>query len=134
MNILKTLLHLGGAILVSNSLIANAAVISDLSESRKAPAIIEKVLPEYPTHFERAGVKGYAVIEGLLNTQGRLVDFDIVETSNIEFAEASIAALRYWKFAVEQDGSEYQSIRIPMEFTLNAEPQHFGGELEPIQG
>lgn len=133
---MKTLTYvalLTGAFL-GTALMASVETTTDPIDQTHAPVVIEKVMPSYPSDYARAGVEGYVVIEGLLDTQGRLVALSVVESTHQAFAQAALKALRQWRFEpVRVDGEpRMKVVRIPLQFTLGAEPKPIIGELEPI--
>lgn len=75
----------------------------------KAPALIERVAPEYPPIAVRAQVQGVVVLEAVVSEQGRVEDVRVLRSISM-LDGAAITAVRQWRYS-------------PL--LLNGEPQRF---------
>ena len=75
----------------------------------KAPALIERVEPEYPPLAVRAQVQGVVILEAVVDPQGRVEDVRVLRSIPL-LDNAAIAAVRQWRYS-------------PL--LLNGEPERF---------
>ncbi|MCB9479823.1 MAG: TonB family protein [Deltaproteobacteria bacterium] len=86
----------------------------------KAPKLLSKVLPEYPSGARRAGREGKVLLKVHIAANGGVVNATVVraEPKGYGFEQAAVAAVRQWRFAPPSQGVPiwvYQPIR----FSLN---------------
>jgi periplasmic protein TonB len=64
----------------------------------KAPALIERVEPEYPPLAVRAQVQGVVILETVVDRQGRVEDVRVLRSIPL-LDGAAIAAVRQWRYS-----------------------------------
>ncbi len=135
MKIRKYLIILMGIGCLDFNLMASEAMKTDPEDRSHIPVAIKKVLPHYPVEMAKAGIEGFVVIEGLVDTHGDYVALSIVEASNEDFGKSAIKALKKWKFdPARQNGEPVMRIaRIPVRYTLEYGASPVYGELIPVE-
>jgi len=64
----------------------------------KAPALVERVEPEYPPLAVRAKVEGVVILEALVDLQGRVESVRVLRSIPL-LDNAAIAAVRQWRYS-----------------------------------
>lgn len=64
----------------------------------KAPALLERVEPEYPLLAVRAQVQGVVILEAVVDRQGRVEDVHILRSIPL-LDKAAIEAVRQWRYS-----------------------------------
>jgi TonB family protein len=64
----------------------------------KAPALIERVEPDYPLLAVRAQVQGVVILEAVVDRQGRVEDVRVLRSIPL-LDPAAIAAVRQWRYS-----------------------------------
>ena len=64
----------------------------------KAPALVERVEPEYPPLAVRARVQGVVILEAHVDRQGRVEDVRVLRSIPL-LDNAAIAAVRQWRYS-----------------------------------
>jgi len=85
------------------------------------PVPISKIIPEYPRIARQRGIEGQVILEAIVGTDGRIEPEVMVIQSVPPFDQATIAALRQWRFrpARGNDGTPVRvSLRVPFRFVL----------------
>ena len=85
------------------------------------PVPISKIIPEYPRLAHQRGIEGQVVVEAIVGTDGRIEPEVTVIQSVPPLDQATIAALRQWRFrpARDNDGTPVRvSLRVPFRFVL----------------
>lgn len=54
--------------------------------------------PGYPEKAARRGIEGWVILQFTINTDGKVKDIKVIESSNKIFIDSSISALKTWKF------------------------------------
>ena len=69
------------------------------------PRLQRRILPEFPPAARRAGLAHRVVVEGRIDTQGRVVDLSLPPggEDEIGFAAATVRALSEWRYAPARD-------------------------------
>lgn len=62
------------------------------------PAILERPAPQYPVELRRARAQGEVVVRGVVGRDGRMRDFQVVQSAHPDFADAFLAVLPRWRF------------------------------------
>jgi periplasmic protein TonB len=90
--------------LVALALAFTAPVFADTK--LEPPMALRTVSPEYPSELKRDGVAGVVVIKCTVDVQGNVVEPEVEKSSNVEFNQPAIDALKKWKFRPAQlDGA-----------------------------
>ena len=64
----------------------------------KAPALVERVEPKYPSIAIRAQVQGVVILEAVVDPQGRVEDVRVLRSIPL-LDKAAIAAVRQWRYS-----------------------------------
>ena len=64
----------------------------------KAPALVERVEPEYPSIAVRAQVQGVVILEAVVDPHGRVEDVRVLRSIPL-LDKAAIAAVRQWRYS-----------------------------------
>jgi TonB family protein len=81
--------------------------------------------PAYPAEFRSSGVAGEALIEFVVDAEGKVQNARAVSSSQPEFAAAAIAAVSKWEFVAGQKAglAVNTQMKVPIVFTINKTPQ-----------
>lgn len=92
-----------------------------VSQVTTKPKPTEQVRPKYPEDLREAGITGNALIEFTVDKSGRVLDFQSIEASRVEFAEAALEAISKWEFEPGElpTGPVNTRMQIPMNFTIS---------------
>ena len=85
------------------------------------PVVVEKVNPRYPEAARKGKVMGVVVLEAVIGKEGQVLDVRVLESPDPSLGEASVAALRQWRFepARSDDGAAVQvSFNLTFQFNL----------------
>ena len=85
------------------------------------PMILNHVFPIYPLAFNRAGIAGNALLEFILEENGRVSEVQTRSASDIAFAEAAKAAVSNWVFTPAKKNGQVVKCRmqIPFKFDIS---------------
>ena len=77
--------------------------------------------PQYPYEMSRAGISGEVVVEFIINTNGDVVQTQIIRSSHREFEQPAMLAVQKWKFKPGRKGGRPVNVRAqqPLEFNLD---------------
>ena len=64
----------------------------------KAPALVERVEPEYPPIAVRAQVQGVVIVEAVVDRHGRVEDVRVLRSIPL-LDRAAITAVRQWRYS-----------------------------------
>jgi periplasmic protein TonB len=64
----------------------------------KAPALLERVEPDYPGIAVRARVQGVVILEAVVDREGRIEDVRVLRSIPL-LDRAAIAAVRQWRYS-----------------------------------
>ena len=64
----------------------------------REPRKIRDVRPSYPAHLVSEGVSGVVILEGIVATDGRVTDVQVLREPHPDLAEAAVEAVRQWAF------------------------------------
>ena len=64
----------------------------------KAPALLERVEPEYPLIAVRARVQGVVILEAVVDRQGRVEELRVLRSIPL-LDDAALAAVRQWRYS-----------------------------------
>jgi protein TonB len=62
------------------------------------PALIRRVEPFYPDFAVRAGMEGVAILEAVVDEEGRVVEVRVLRTAGAPLDHAALAAVRQWQY------------------------------------
>lgn len=90
-----------------------------LAQSKIEPPVpVRTVAPEYPEALRRDHVSGLVIVTIEVNVQGNVVSAAIDKSSNSEFNDPALAALKKWRFKpARQNGAPVPAtVKIPVKF------------------
>jgi periplasmic protein TonB len=79
------------------------------------PRPIFTVPPRYPFELRRAGITGEAVVDAVIDDDGRVTEVQVVRATHPRFGESAAASVRQWRYA---SGSGGMHLQVPVMFTL----------------
>ncbi|HYC69981.1 MAG TPA: TonB family protein [Opitutaceae bacterium] len=98
--------------------------VARAAEGSAAPVATKTPAPDHPPELFQQGVAGEAVIECIVNPEGRVGEAKIVSASRPEFGEAALAAVKQWEFKPgEKDGAP-AAMRVTIPFSFQVPGDH----------
>ncbi len=84
------------------------------------PVPVRTTSPVFPYTLRNAGVSGVVLVNCLIDDQGNVQDMKVEKTSNEEFVQPAITALKKWKFKpAQRDGNRVPiRVSIPIRFSI----------------
>jgi len=84
------------------------------------PVLVRTVNPVFPEQMRREHVSGVVFITCEVDDHGNVSDPKVEKSSNPEFTEPALFALKQWKFKpAQRDGAVVAArVSIPIKFTL----------------
>ena len=80
---------------------------------------VDNCVPQYPASLRNEGIEGTAIVRGLVGTDGRVAQLEIVQSSgNSDLDEAALEAASQMRF-LPPDGGGSRAVRLPIQFNLN---------------
>lgn len=88
--------------------------------SSDGPKFIRRVIPEYPVREKRLGIEGKVVLELLIDENGRLIGVRVIDSTNDDFAQAAINAVKQSTFKAATENGIFVKSRaiLPIRFVL----------------
>jgi periplasmic protein TonB len=92
----------------------------DVSDLDKPPSVVSSVPPTYPAGLRRARIEGTVVLIFVLNETGRVEDPRVESSSQVEFEQPAMDAVRRWRFRPgEKNGEAVRTyMRLPIRFRV----------------
>lgn len=86
----------------------------------KAPVVKEQVAPTYPTELREKGVQGFATVDMLIDSTGRVVEATVARSTNPLFGERAVEAAKAWTFepAMAEGRPITTRVRVPFQFVM----------------
>ncbi len=78
----------------------------------KKPKPLFEVRPNYPYSLRQAQIKGYAIVEWIIDSNGKVLRAKCVKASHPEFAQPAIEAVMRSKFTPGRKNGENVSVRV----------------------
>jgi protein TonB len=79
------------------------------------------VSPDFPSDLHDKGISGIVMVNVLVDEQGNPRDLKVARSTNSEFEEPALEALKKWKFKpAERDGS-IVALRVVIPIRFSAE-------------
>jgi protein TonB len=96
-------------------------LIFELADLDQIPTPTHQVAPVHPYKLQREGISGEVVVEFICDAKGNVRSARVVKSTNREFNESALTAIRLWKFTPgEKDGRRVRTkMRLPFGFTVN---------------
>jgi periplasmic protein TonB len=91
--------------------------LGDLDDTPRAKA---QASPVYPHHLRTAGISGEVVVEFIVNESGRVSEAFVVRSTQAEFEEPALRAVRTWRFEAGKRHGRPVKFRmcVPLVFSL----------------
>jgi protein TonB len=95
-------------------------MIFEIADLDKAPIPLVRIAPVYPPELKRNRVQGTVNVVFIVDELGNVKRPSIENSSNREFNENALKAVRQWKFEPgEKDNKKVKTrVRLPLAFTL----------------
>ncbi len=97
--------------------ISNLFNVGDLDQQ---PVARVRQAPTYPYDMRRAGINGTVVVEFIINTEGDVIQSQIVRSSHREFEMPALQAVSKWKFKPGRKGGRVVNVRASQLLEFNA--------------
>ncbi len=103
---------------IGSGRIANLFDISDLDQ---IPQPTYQPPPQYPYEMKRSGTTGTVEVGFIVDTGGNVRDAYIIRSTSPEFEDASLQAIRKWRFRPGKKSGKNVNTKMkqPFSFTLN---------------
>ena len=92
-------------------------------ERVRVPHLVRNVAPQYPPAAIAMHITGRVVVQLVVNEAGRVVDAQVLSSTNVIFNEAALRAVRQWEFTRPLDAQSQQAVScylpVIVDFTLN---------------
>ena len=95
-------------------------MVFEISDLDQAPVPLVRIAPVYPPELKRNRVQGTVNVVFIVDELGNVKRPSIEKSSNREFNENALKAVRQWKFEPgEKDNRKVKTrVRLPLSFTL----------------
>lgn len=95
-------------------------MVFEISDLDQAPVPLVRIAPVYPPELKRNRVQGTVNVVFIVDELGNVKRPSIESSSNREFNENALKAVRQWKFEPgEKDNRKVKTrVRLPLSFTL----------------
>jgi periplasmic protein TonB len=102
--------------------IKNLFNVADLDQR---PVARVQPQPNYPYEMSRAGVSGNVVVEFIIDTEGNVVQTQVMRSTHREFESAAQQAVMKWKFKPGRKGGRVVNVRASqlIDFTLDGDKE-----------
>jgi len=97
--------------------ISNLFNVGDLDQQ---PVARVRPAPSYPYDMRRAGINGSVVVEFIINTEGDVIQTQVVKSSHREFEMPALQAVQKWKFKPGRKGGRVVNVRASQLLEFNA--------------
>jgi protein TonB len=97
--------------------ISNLFNVGDLDNP---PVARVRQAPSYPYDMRRAGINGTVVVEFIINTEGDVIQTQVVRSSHREFEQPALQAVQKWKFKPGRKGGRVVNVRASQLLEFNA--------------
>ncbi len=96
-------------------------MVFDLADLDQIPNPVHQVAPVHPYRLKREGISGEVTVRFVVDNKGNVRSARVVKSTNREFDEAALTAIRLWKFTPgEKDGKTVNTkMELPFAFTVN---------------
>ncbi|HVU33324.1 MAG TPA: energy transducer TonB [Opitutaceae bacterium] len=100
-----------------------ALAVPVIAQSKLEPPVpVRTVAPDYPEDLKREGVAGLVVVQCTIDAQGNVDQPQVQKSSNKEFEQPAIDAIKRWKFKpAKLDGNPVaRKVSIPIKFVTES--------------
>jgi periplasmic protein TonB len=107
--------------LLIGSLVWPGVCLADGPEYDVRPVPVKTPPPEYPTALKREGVSGVVAVRVVIDETGAVAECSVVKSSNPEFNQPALDAVKKWKFKpAQKDGNPVKAkLLIPIQFQID---------------
>jgi len=100
--------------------INNNSIYSKSFSSSDGPKFIKRIIPEYPAREKGLGIEGKVVLELVIDEDGHLISVRVLSSTNENFAQAAIKAVRESTFRAAVENGVFVKSRaiLPIRFVL----------------
>jgi TonB family protein len=86
----------------------------------EGPVPVQRIAPDHPWDLRRAGIAGKVDLNLLIDETGRVIDAQVTGSTDAEFEESALAAVRKWTFKpASRDGVPVRTrARLPITFAF----------------
>lgn len=92
----------------------------NIGELDQQPVARVRQAPTYPYDMRRAGINGTVVVEFIINTEGDVIQTQVVRSSHREFEMPALQAVQKWKFKPGRKGGRVVNVRASQLLEFNA--------------
>lgn len=98
------------------------SVTDAVSKFDTPPRPLKTKPPQYPSKLRSEGVSGAVVVMLVIDETGRVIACEVAKSSNEEFKEPALAAVRNWVFSPAQvAGKPVRAlVSIPLQFSAES--------------
>ncbi len=93
----------------------------DINNLDQKPVARVQQNPNYPYEMSRAGISGSVVVEFIINSNGDVIQTQIVKSSHREFEMPAMQAVQKWKFKAGRKGGRAVNVRASQLIEFNLE-------------
>jgi len=85
------------------------------------PVPVKTPPPDYPINLKREGTSGLVAVSVIIDETGVVTSCSVAKSSNPDFDESALAAVRKWKFKpAQKDGAAVKmKVTIPIRFSIS---------------
>jgi protein TonB len=98
------------------------AATSARADDKFEPAVpVRTTAPIFPNEMHDQGISGFVLVDCLVDEKGDVQDMRVEKSSNKDFIQPAIEALKKWKFKpAQRDGNKVATrVSIPIRFTIS---------------
>jgi protein TonB len=93
----------------------------DINNLDQRPVARVQPGPQYPYEMSRAGINGEVVVEFIINTNGDVIQTQVIRSSHREFEVNALQAVQKWKFRPGRKGGRPVNVRVSQLLEFNLE-------------
>jgi len=93
----------------------------DINNLDQKPVARVQQNPNYPYEMSRAGISGEVVVEFIINTNGDVIQTQVVRASHREFEMPAMQAVQKWKFKAGRKGGRPVNVKAQQLIEFNLE-------------
>lgn len=99
----------------------NGVKIYDINQLDQMPRVKSQTRPQYPFELRRKNIRGEAVVDFVVDPDGKVQAAHAVSFTHKDFAAAAVAAVNQWRFkpGVKNGRPVNTHMLVPIVFTLN---------------
>ncbi|WP_414663264.1 energy transducer TonB [Horticoccus sp. 23ND18S-11] len=95
--------------------------IFELVDLDRTPEPVLQSPPRYPVAMRRDGASGRVMVEFIVDTEGKVLEPYVIDTTNPGFNEAAVAGVARWKFRAGQRGGRKVNVRMRVPIVFRVE-------------